>query len=85
MTTQLSADSGWVYYWDEAASAPYLYNSSKKQFFTYDDKRSIELKTKYAIDNNLGGIMFWHLGGDVFRDGLLDAIDKVKITNTVEQ
>ncbi len=85
VTTQLSADSGWVYYWDEAASAPYLYNSSKKQFFTYDDKRSIELKTKYAIDNNLGGIMFWHLGGDVFRDGLLDAIDKVKITNTVEQ
>lgn len=78
--TQLSADSGWVYHWDEIASAPYLYNSSRKQFFTYDDKRSIELKTKYVIDNCLGGIMYWHLGGDLFSDGLLDVIDRVKKT-----
>lgn len=83
VATQLSVDSGWVYHWDEAASAPYLYNPSKKQFFTYDDKRSIELKTKYVIDNKLGGIMFWHLGEDVFTDGLLDVIDKVKTTYNV--
>ncbi len=77
---KLTADSGWIYHWDEKASAPYLYNPSKKQFFTYDDKRSIELKTKYVIDNKLGGIMYWHLGGDLFTDGLLDAIDQVKKT-----
>jgi chitinase len=77
---QLPADSGWVYHWDEAAKAPYLYNPVKKQFFTYDDKRSIELKTKYVIDNKLGGIMYWHLGEDTFTDGLLNAIDKVKKT-----
>jgi hypothetical protein len=29
--------------------------------------------------------MFWHLGGDVFRNGLLDVIDKVKTTYTVGQ
>jgi chitinase len=80
VANQLSADSGWVYHWDEAASAPYLYNASKKQFFTFDDKRSISLKTKYVIDNKLGGIMFWHLGEDTLTDGLLDAIDKVKMT-----
>lgn len=76
--TQLSADSGWVYHWDETASAPYLYNSSRKQFFTYDDKRSVESKTKYVIDNDLGGIMYWQLGGDIYSDGLLDVIDRVK-------
>jgi chitinase len=80
VATQLPADSGWVYHWDETAGAPYLYNPSKKQFFTYDDKRSIELKTKYVIDNNLGGIMYWHLGGDDFNDGLLNTIDRVKKT-----
>lgn len=80
IATQFSPDSGWVYHWDDAASAPYLYNASKKLFFTYDDKRSIELKTKYVIDNKLGGIMFWHLGEDTFSDGLLDAIDRTKRT-----
>jgi chitinase len=77
---RLAADSGWVYHWDEVAGAPYLYNPSKKQFFTYDDKRSIELKTKYVIDNKLGGIMYWQLGGDLFNDGLLDAINMIRKT-----
>lgn len=80
MPTTVPADSGWVYHWDEKASAPFLYNESKKQFFTYDDKRSIESKTKYVIDNKLGGIMYWQLGSDTFTDGLMDAIDRVKRT-----
>jgi len=82
--TQLSPDSGWVFQWDEIAGAPYLYNASKKLFFTYDDKRSIEMKAKYVIDNKLGGIMYWQLGGDVFTDGLLETIDKVVRTYTGE-
>jgi chitinase len=81
--TRFPADSGWVYYWDEPANAPYLYNASLKQWYTYDDKKSIEMKTKYVIDNRLGGIMFWHLGGDTFSDGLLDAIDRVKRTYVI--
>ena len=76
--TELSADSGYVYHWDEIAKAPWAYNQAKKIFVTFDDKRSVELKTKYVIDNKLGGIMFWQLGNDSFRDGLLDAIDKTK-------
>jgi chitinase len=78
MQTTFPADSGWVYHWDEVAGAPYLYNEVKKQFFTYDDKRSVGLKTKYVIDNKLGGIMYWQLGSDTFTDGLMDAIYKVK-------
>jgi chitinase len=45
-------------------------------FATYDDKRSIEAKTNYVLKNHLGGIMFWHLPEDSYRDGLLDAIDR---------
>jgi chitinase len=72
------ADSGYVYHWDDTACAPYLYNPVKKIFVTYDDKRSVELKTKYAIDNKLGGIMFWQLANDSVNDGLLNVIDSTK-------
>jgi len=76
--TQLSADSGWVYHWDDIAKAPYSYNLKKKSFITYDDKHSVELKTKYAIDKHLGGIMFWQLNQDTNKDGLLSTMDMVK-------
>jgi chitinase len=74
----LSADSGFVYHWDEQAMAPYLFNPARHLFVTYDDKRSMQEKTKYALDKNLGGIMFWQLTGDVYSGGLLDAIDGTK-------
>ena len=78
-TSQLSADSGFVYHWDEKAMAPYSYNPSQQLFATYDDKRSMELKTQYAIDKGLGGIMFWQLAEDAFIEGLLDAIDQARL------
>ena len=76
-SNQLSADSGYVYHWDDGAMAPYLFNPSQHLFVTYDDKHSIQVKTKYAMDNKLGGVMFWQLADDAFSDGLLDAIDEV--------
>ncbi|HWJ25405.1 MAG TPA: glycoside hydrolase family 18 protein [Flavisolibacter sp.] len=82
--TQLSADSGFVYHWDEKAQAPYLYNPRLKLFVTYDDKKSIELKTKYVIEKGLNGIMFWQLTEDTYTDGLLDEIDKVRSTYAIK-
>jgi len=76
--TQLPADSGFVYYWDEAAMAPYLYSPSQHLFVTYDDKRSMALKTKYAMEKGLGGIMFWQLASDAYSEGLLHTIDQAK-------
>lgn len=72
----LSADSGFVYHWDTVASAPYLYNAKKKWFVTYDDARSIQLKTQYAIKQKLNGVMFWQLAEDAFSKGLLEEITK---------
>jgi len=68
--------AGFVYYWDDTAKAPYMYSAAKKQLITYDDERSIMLKTKYAVDKKLNGIMFWELGNDKTKNGLLDVIDK---------
>lgn len=67
---------GFISYWDETAKAPYMYAAGKKQLITFDDEKSIMLKTKYVLDNHLGGIMFWQLGEDKQVNGLLDAIDR---------
>jgi chitinase len=72
---------GYEYHWDSIAQAPFLYNKRLKTFVTFDDKKSVSLKTNYAIENKLGGIMFWNLKYDTFRAGLLDAIDKQIKTN----
>ena len=55
---------GFTYYWDDVAKAPYMYSPAKKQLITYDNDTSMTLKTKYVLDNKLGGIMFWQLGED---------------------
>lgn len=73
---QFSTENGYTYYWDETAKAPYYYNPKIRYLVTFDDPKSISLKTKYVIDQKLNGIMFWELTDDVYSDGLLDVIDK---------
>jgi chitinase len=73
---QFTTENGYTYYWDEKAQAPYYYNPQTKYLATFDDPKSISLKTKYVIDQKLNGIMFWELTDDAYTDGLLDVIDK---------
>jgi chitinase len=65
---------GMQFYWDETTHAPYGYDATNKLFATFDDKRSLSVKTKYAMDQKLNGIMFWELSHDVKQNGLVDAI-----------
>jgi chitinase len=85
LVSQYTAARGFNYYWDEVAKAPYLYNRTEKLFVTFDDKRSVQTKTQYAIDKKLSGIMFWQLTEDTFTDGLLDAIDAAKKGKAIQQ
>lgn len=66
---------GFEILWDDAANAPYRYHREQKLYATHDDERSIALKTKYAMDQKLQGIMFWELSLDKKERGMLDAID----------
>jgi chitinase len=70
----ISIDNTFQYFWDDSAKAPYYYNSATQSFITFEDKKSIGLKTSYAAQNGLYGIMFWQLTEDKFQDGLLQAI-----------
>lgn len=76
LDTTVLKDQGFVYYWDTVAAAPYMYSVAKKQMISFDDAHSIYLKTKYAQDKQLNGIMFWQLADDKTRDGLLSVIHK---------
>ncbi len=72
----LSEKAGYTQYWDSVAKAPYAYNATAKTFATFDNKQSIEAKTDYVNQNNLGGIMFWQLGDDKPKHGLIEVINK---------
>jgi chitinase len=74
--TRLSADSGWVHYWDAKAKAPYSYHAAQKLFATYDNEKSLAEKVNYVKKYKLGGIMFWELRDDKYQEGLVDAIYK---------
>ncbi|GAA0880616.1 glycoside hydrolase family 18 protein [Algoriphagus jejuensis] len=71
------ADSNFVRFWDDKAQAPYMYNATDSLMLSYDDTVSVALKTRYAMEKGIGGIMFWELGNDTKQEGsLLDAIYK---------
>jgi chitinase len=55
---------GFVRYWDEKASVPYLYNPAKQIFVSYEDQQSISAKASYVVEHRLGGIMFWDYSSD---------------------
>jgi len=73
-TNYFSDTSGYKYYWDKKAKAPYQYSKAWQLFATFDDKRSIKAKTKFIRKQKLGGIMFWELAQDKKEDGLLNEI-----------
>jgi chitinase len=76
-STYFSDTSGFVYYKDKKAKAPYQYNRQKKLFATFDDTWSIAEKSKFVRKKKLGGIMFWELSEDQPQNGLMEEINKV--------
>lgn len=74
----ISPARGFRHYWDPVAHAPYAYHPARKLLVTYDDVKSVAAKTKYVMDRKLGGIMFWQLADDKYREGLLGEMYKVK-------
>ncbi|MCL6267706.1 glycoside hydrolase family 18 protein [Flagellimonas myxillae] len=61
---EFETDDNFIRHWDSIAKAPYLYSAKDSIFISYDDTVSVRLKTEYALQKKLGGIMFWQLGND---------------------
>jgi len=73
---------GYQLFWDDISKAPYAYNASEKLFATFDDAKSVKLKTTYVIEQKLNGIMFWELSLDSHENSLLDCMYEVKTGKT---
>ena len=73
-SSYFSDSSGYRYYRDKKAKAPYQYNRTKKLFATFDDEWSARQKAKFVRRKKLGGIMFWELSEDKNASGLVDVI-----------
>jgi len=56
--------NGYERYWNEAAKVPYLYNSEKKRFISYDDEESFLYKTAFVKTLDLAGVMSWDISSD---------------------
>lgn len=79
MVTPTATAAGWVRYFDNTTKVPYLYNASLKQFISYEDKQSIDLKAQYIKNKNLGGGMIWELSQDTrgsIANSLLTQVDE---------
>ncbi|WP_445665935.1 glycoside hydrolase family 18 protein [Fodinibius sp. AD559] len=67
--------------WDSIAQTSYLNAKDPKAFVSFDNERSVQRKIKYAVDEGLGGVILWELGGgflnerkDGTKDPLLQAV-----------
>ncbi|KAI8642510.1 glycoside hydrolase superfamily, partial [Parasitella parasitica] len=70
--------SGWSTYWDQRTQTPFSYHKQSHQFITYDNPTSLRLKSQFAIEKKLGGIMLWSLEMDDASNSLLNAIQDVR-------
>ena len=70
-------NNGWDYQWDNTAKCPYLVKNNQSQIITYDNPLSIQKKSEFAKDRNLGGVMVWALGYDAINssESLTEAIN----------
>lgn len=76
--------SGWDYFRDNVAKVPYLLNTARTRFVTFDDSLSLSGKCEYAKANGLGGVMIWALGQDVIGSAqpLMEAVGRAMSKST---
>jgi chitinase len=70
-------------YWDDSAKAPYLYNGDI--WISYDNEKSVKIKTDYIKKNNLGGIMIWEYSHDFSKKLLTVIYQNIKKKTVVER
>jgi chitinase len=74
--------NGYVRFYDEVAQCPYVFNGNT--WIGYDDEQSIRVKTEYAMEKGLGGVMFWDFSGDldyILQKTIAETLGKKMVTN----
>ncbi|RCI00030.1 hypothetical protein CU098_003049, partial [Rhizopus stolonifer] len=71
-------ESGWTTMFDQKSMTPFA-NHPTGQFITFDNQESLQFKTKYAQDHQLGGVMLWSLEMDDTDHTLLNALQAIRV------
>lgn len=71
---RFATSRGFICYWDDTAKAPFCFNAAQHLFASFDNERSLALKTQYVIDKKLNGLLIWELRQDDAQQRLLNAI-----------
>ena len=61
----MEQDNPWEQKWHEHHHAPYMHKHLK--WVSYDNEESIRIKSHYAHDNHLAGVMVWSIDTDDFK------------------
>lgn len=67
LLAQLRA-GGWELIWDDNAQAAYLWNPAEQIFSSFETPATIALKSAWAHEKGLGGMMFWDVSNDAIGD-----------------
>jgi chitinase len=71
---RLLADPAWKQHWHPFAQTPWLFHSKDRIFVSYEDPRSIGIRSRLAKDSGLGGVFTWEITGDDEQHSLLEAM-----------
>ena len=72
--SKLLNDGKWTQHWHDVAQTPYLFNAHEKIFVSYEDPKSIALRSQLAKERGLRGVFMWELTGDDDQRSLLQAM-----------
>jgi chitinase len=71
---RLLADPAWKQHWHPVAQTPWLFHTKDRTFVSYEDPRSIGIRSSLAKDSGLRGVFTWEITGDDDQHSLLDAM-----------
>lgn len=73
-----------VWGWDEEAGVPYGYNTDGEAILTFDNEKSIELKSNFIRENGLAGAFIWNYDSDYKDKRLSKALHKAMDVQKIE-
>ena len=73
---KLLTDPAWEQHWDSNAQAPWLYNPTEQKFVSFENPRSIGIRSDYARRAGLRGAFMWEIAEDDSAHSMLTAMAK---------
>jgi chitinase len=71
---RLLANPAWRHHWHSLAQTPWLFQPTERIFVSYEDPRSIGVRSRLAKDAGLGGVFTWEITGDDEEHSLLESM-----------